>query len=92
MSDEYITLKWGGLKGWNIDESNEPAMAALKRYFNDAVSGSAMMQKNTEEQKRAMCDLIDASTCEEIYLDWDGKTVSKQEGKDYIMNYGVKKP
>jgi hypothetical protein len=26
-----------------------------------------------------------------IYLDWDGKDVSKQEAKEYVLNYGASK-
>jgi len=25
-----------------------------------------------------------------IYLDWDGKYVTKEEAKEYVMNYGKK--
>lgn len=41
----------------------------------------------TPEHKKAVCDLIDALDCDTIHLDWEGKDVSKDEAKKYVMEY-----
>jgi len=85
---ERISLKWGSLKSWHT--KSEAAQAALKRYFDSGpVMMSAMAQRDTPEQKEALYALIDAIDGE-IWLDWDGKQVSKEEAKEYIRNYGAK--
>lgn len=87
---EELTLKWGTLKGWKLDE-NGPAFAALKRYHEaGTVSMGAALQHDSAEQKQALCELIDALDAETIYLDWDGKDVSKDEAKRYVLDYGNK--
>ena len=86
MSADSITLKWGTLKAWDI---KTPAAIEFLRQWNAlGQSASAMMQHDTPEQKELLCKLIDASDIETVYLDWDGKDVSKEEAKDYIRNYG----
>lgn len=80
-----LTLKWGTLKRWHFD--SEKGHALLKEYDEIGSSSSAMMQKDTPRQKEIICELIDECDGETIYLDWDGKDVSKQEAKDYVMNY-----
>lgn len=84
---ERLTLKWGTLKDWDLDEKG-PAFAALKRYHEGEVSLSAMAQHDTPEQKAAICDLIDALDADTVYLDWDGEYVSKEDAKRYVMEYG----
>lgn len=86
MSQDSITLKWGTLKAWEI--KTPAAVELLKRYHELGMSMSAMAQHDSPEQQQILCDLIDASDVELVYLDWDGKEVSKQEAKDYIRNYG----
>lgn len=81
-----LTLKWGILKSWNF-EGNQDAIGLLKRYSELGSSPSAMAQRDTAEQKEIICKLIDCVPGE-IYLDWDGKYVSKDEAKEYVMNYG----
>lgn len=91
-SKESLTLKWGTLKAWDIDESG-PAFAALKHYHECApVMMGAAQQRDTPEQKQAICDLIDALDAETVYLDWDGVHVSKDEAKKYVMEYGQRAP
>lgn len=85
---EHLTLKWGTLKAWHLE--SEKAQAIMQRYIDLGSSASAMAQNDTPEQKRLICELIDAVDCETIYLDWDGKEVSKDEAKQYVMNYGRK--
>lgn len=83
-----LSLKWGTLKSWHFD--SEKGQALLKEYCEIGSSYSAMMQSDTPRQKEIICELIDECDGETIYLDWDGKDVSKQEAKDYIMNYNHK--
>lgn len=87
MSDdepEYLLLKWGTLKGWSV--KTDASRAALHRYAEGPVSMSAMAQKDTAEQKQALCDLIDAIGGE-IVNDWSGEKMSKEDAKKYVMEY-----
>jgi len=85
---ESLTLKWGTLKGWRVESKRSKEL--LKRYIDIGASMSCAMQKDTPEQKQILCDLVDAIDCEKIYLDWDGKYVTKDEAKKYILEYGRK--
>jgi len=86
MSDEHLLLKWGTLKGWNLGD-NEAAIAAFNRYANEPTSLSAMGQRDTPSQKRALCDLIDAINGP-ITTDWSGDKLTKEQAKEYVMGYG----
>lgn len=83
---DELSLKWGTLKTWRC--KSEASQAALNKY---AATGehtwSAMAQHDSDAQKAALCELIDAVDCEMIYLDWDGKYVPKEEAKKYVMEY-----
>lgn len=81
-----LTLKWGTLKSWTFSPS-EKASNLFKEYCELGSSMSAMAQKDTPRQKEIICELIDLCDGDTIYLEWDGKDVSKQEAKDYVMNY-----
>lgn len=85
MAPDYIALKWGTLKGWQIHSEEQRAL--LKRYFEIGASASVMLQRDTDEQKQIVCSLIDLCDAETIYLDWDDKDVSKDEAKQYVMEY-----
>lgn len=82
---DHIDLKWGTLKGWKV--STPKAIELLKRYHEIGASASVMLQHDTPEQKEIICQLID-EVPGEIYLDWDGKYVSKEEAKKYVREYG----
>ena len=82
----HLTLKWGTLKAWNF-EGNKAAIELLKQYDEIGASISAMMQKDTPEQKEIICELIDLMPGK-IYLDWDDEYVSKSKAKKYVMEYG----
>lgn len=84
-TEESLSLKWGTLKSWNLktDKSRE----VMKRYIDFGMTGGAMQQKDTPEQKQLICELIDALNCETIWLDWDGVQVSKDDAKKYVMEY-----
>lgn len=47
------------------------------------------MQRQTPEQRELICDIIDAVDGE-IWNDWDGVTMSKDEAKKYVREYGQK--
>jgi hypothetical protein len=82
---DSLSLKWGTLKSWDIH--SESGRALLKRYFEIGASGGAMTQKDTPEQKDIICQLIDGCAGG-IFLDWDGKQISKEEAKEYVRSYG----
>lgn len=84
--DEYITLKWGTLKSWNITSAEGKLL--LEKYYELGAAFSAMEQKDTPEQKQIICQLIDLMPGE-IYMDWDDKYVSKEEAKKYVMEYSI---
>lgn len=87
MSEDHITLKWGTLKSWKV--SSPAAKAAAQKYCELGYSLSAMLQRDTPEQKDLICVMIDESEIESVYLDWDGREVSKEEAKRYVMEYGA---
>jgi hypothetical protein len=88
VSKNYILLKFGTLKGWNLD--NEKALAHLERYAAIGMSMSVMAQQDTDEQKEILCELIRCHDGD-IKNDWDGKHYTKDEAIEYIQNYGKKK-
>lgn len=85
---ETLTLKWGTLKGWDGIKS-EKSRSILQRYLDIGASYSVMTQHDTPEQKQLICELID-SVDGEIWNDWDGKTMGKDEAKNYVTTYGEK--
>lgn len=85
----HLTLKWGTLKSWNFKAIPE-AIPLLKRYNEIGSSMSAIAQHDTPEQKEIICKLIDLlPRGMKVYLDWDGKYVTKAEAKKYVKGYGV---
>ena len=82
----YLTLKWGTLKSWNFSGS-EKAKVLFQEYSKIGFSVSVMLKKDTPRQKEIICELIDLCHGETIYLEWDGKEVSKEEAKKYVLNY-----
>lgn len=80
----HLTLKWGTVKGWKLETPE--AKAALQKWADGGVPISAMLQHDTPEQKEALIKAIDFM--DEIWLDWEGKTVSREEAKEYVRNYG----
>lgn len=84
-----LSLKWGTLKSWHFD--SKKGQALLKEYTEIGSSYSVMMQNDTPRQKEIICELINECDGDTIYLEWDDKNVSKQDAKEYVMNYGIKK-
>lgn len=81
---EYLLLKWGTLKGWNLE--SDKSREAAQKYSDFGMSMSVMSQSDTPEQKQALCDLIDAIDGE-IINDWSGERYSKDEAKKYVLEY-----
>lgn len=71
-----LTLKWGTVKGWELHTPE--AVAALQKWADFGVD-------DTPEQVEALLAAIDHM--DEIYLDWDGKYVSREEAKEYVRSY-----
>lgn len=82
---DHLTLKWGTIKAWRLH--SERGRELLKKYHAIGSSMSAMLQHDTPEQKELICQMIDECNAETIYLDWDGKDVSKEEAKKYVLEY-----
>ena len=83
---EYLLLKWGTLKGWRL--LTDASRAAAQKYADAGdMFGSAMLQRDTDAQKQALCELIDAIDGP-ITNDWSGEDMTKDEAKRYVMEYG----
>lgn len=83
---EYLALKWGTLKSWKFH--SEEAIKLLNEYGELGMSMGAAQQKDTKRQKEIICELIDIGNFKQVFLDWDGKYISKKKAKEYVMNYG----
>lgn len=91
MSDDFLLLKWGSIKGYDFTDNwdNPKVQEAIERYNKSGErSMSAMLQHDNDDQKQALCDLIDVLTECPIINDWSGEKYTKEEAKEYIMNYG----
>lgn len=88
-TSDYILLKWGTLKGWDFTNSPEAAKA-LKKYIKIGFIMSAMMQKDTPEQKALICTMIDKVNGT-VQNDWTGEyyTNDREKAKKYVMEYGL---
>lgn len=84
MKEESLALKWGTLKSWDFGEWAIPLM---QEYNKIGSSMSAITQKDTQRQKEIICELIDKGNFKKVYLDWDGKLVSKKVAKKYVIDY-----
>lgn len=81
---ESLLLKWGTIKGW--DDFSERSQEIVGRFFADGMCMSAAMDKPDDERKAILCELIDQLDGE-IQNDWSGKVMTKDEAKDYVLNY-----
>lgn len=81
---ESLLLKWGTLIGWEL--KSDKSKAILKAWAALGMTYGAMDQRDTDEQKKLICDLIDAVDGE-IQNDWTDDMMSKDEAKEYVMNY-----
>lgn len=81
---EHLLLKWGSVKGW--DNLSEKSVSIMERYFADGVPMSATADKPDDARKSILCELIDQLDGE-IKNDWSGEIMTKDEAKDYVLNY-----
>lgn len=88
-TEDHLSLKWGTLKSWSLH--SEKGRELLRRYVDIGSSVSAVLRNDTPEQKELICQMIDECNAPTIYLDWDGKDVSKDDAKRYVMEYGQRK-
>ena len=84
---DRMTLKWGTLKAWELNSEHAKKVAEEIDTRGLQWSMGAAQQVMTDAHRQAVCDLIDALDCDTVYLDWDGKDVSKEEAKQYVMEY-----
>jgi hypothetical protein len=84
-TDDYILLKWGTLKAWDVSAS-PASQAILRRYLELGTSMSAMAQRDTPEQKELICELLRQHQGT-ITSDWDGTVYTPEQAVDYVMNY-----
>lgn len=78
-----LTLKFGTVKGWDLE--SQEAIDALNEWAKHGVSMSVMSQNDSAEQKEALIKAIDFM--DEIWNDWEGTIMTKEEAKEYIRNY-----
>jgi len=89
-NSDYIMLKWGTIKAWDLQSgSNVHVIKKLGEWEALGSSLSAMAQRDTDEQKRLICEAIDLLDGT-IQNDWSGDVYSKEQAKEYVMNYGKK--
>lgn len=84
-TEQSLTLKWGNVKGWSGFAEGTPARAALEKWSDSGQSLSAM-QRQTPEQRELICAIIDAVDGD-IFDDWNGGTMTKDEAKTYVREY-----
>lgn len=82
--NDFISLKWGNLKSWELS-TTAARESAMK--FAETGAGVSCMERLDTMQKAALCDLID-SIDGEIMNDWSGEKMTKDEAKKYVMEYG----
>ncbi len=80
-----LTLKWGTIKGW--DGFDEVQMSILDRF--DCMSASCMLDRPDANRREILCELIDTINGE-IWNDWDGRLMTKEDAKKYVREYGAK--
>lgn len=84
MSDRLM-LKWGTVKGWSLE--SEAARSAGQKYLAAGPQAlGAMQQADSDEQKKALCELIDVIDGE-IKNDWSGEIMTKEQAKAYVLEY-----
>lgn len=86
MSEDYLSLKWGSLKSLRM--RTQAVEEAFRRYDETGThQGSAILHKDSSEQKSALCDLIDAVAAAggQIQDEWTWKFMTADEAKHYVL-------
>ena len=83
---DSLTLKWGTLKAW--DFHSDECIKLLKEYGELGASISVICQHDTPRQKEILCELIDKGNFKYVWNDWDDKKMTKEQAKEYVINYG----
>lgn len=78
---DFISLKWGTLKAWHTQ--SEEAKKVLREYFDTGPAWSAMA-RDTPEQREILIRLIEVANLNQVYLDFDGEWISKEEAIAYL--------
>lgn len=86
---DYITLKWGSIKSSSL--TNNPQVAVLiDQYYEleeQNLGSSEYISHDTPEQKKLLCDAIDALDGY-VIRHWTGTPfLRKEDAKHYIMTY-----
>ena len=84
MSEDYILLKWGTLKGYRVAD-NPVAQGLIKQYMELGASASAMLQEDTSQQKQIICELLRVHQGP-IINDWSGEEMSVADAILYIRD------
>ena len=84
--DDYILLKWGSLKGWDLHSAKGKNLS--DDYINNGRSMSAMLQKDNPRQKEIILEMIEECNGT-IQNDWDGNFYTKEQARDYITSYSA---
>ena len=79
--DEYLLLKWGTIKAWNL--KRDETLILIKKYADLGYNHSCALQKDTPDQKKILCELIDILDGK-IQEDWNGTYLTKEMAKIYI--------
>jgi len=83
---ESLALKWGTIKRYS--NLSEKSQEIVKRFYAaEGVPMSAMLDRPDKDRKAILCELIDQIDGD-IYNDWDGKDMTKDEAKNYVQTYG----
>ena len=86
MSEDYILLKWGTLKGYRVAD-NPVAQGLIKQYMELGASASALLQEDTSQQKQIICELLRVHQGP-IIDDWGGEEMSVDDAIRYVLEYG----
>lgn len=82
---QSLTLKWGNVKGWEGADDGTPFRAALNAWIESG-PGLSAMRRTTSDQRKLICAIIDAVDGD-IFDDWNGTTMTKDEAKNYVTEY-----
>lgn len=86
MSEDYLLLKWGTIKGYCMKQ-NPKAFKMLDKFYEDGEIMSVALDRPDEKRRKILCKIIDAFEGP-ITNDWTGETYkTKEQAKKYVMEY-----